>query len=255
MLVGPLVAHHADCAYGQQHGKGLPDVAVEPRRPDLLIDDRLRAPQDGQALARHRPQHPDGQPWPRKGLPPNDLIRQAQFFPEHAHFIFEQLAQRLDQAQFHLRGQPAHVVMGLDRGGGALEADAFDHVGIERALGEEGSAAHFLGFRLEDVDEEAADGLALLLGVGNAGERPQELARGVDMDERDVVGLAEQAHDLVGLALAHEAVVDENAGELLADRLMDEDGGDRRVDAAREAADHPLEAHLLLDPVDHLGLE
>ena len=67
------------------------------------------------------------------------------------------------------------------------------------------------------------------------------------MHERDVVGLAEQPHHLVGLVEAHEAVVDEDAGELLADRLMDQHGGDGGIDAARQPADHPVEAHLLLD--------
>jgi hypothetical protein len=46
------------------------------------------------------------------------------------------------------------------------------------------------------------------------------------MDERDIVGLAEQAHHFLRLACPHQTVIDEDAGELLADRLMDEDGGD-----------------------------
>ena len=72
-----------------------------------------------------------------------------------------------------------------------------------------------------------ADGLALLLRVGDAGELAQKHLAGVDMHERDVVWLAEQPDDLLRLALPHQAVVDEDAGQLLADRLMDQDGGDR----------------------------
>ena len=60
----------------------------------------------------------------------------------------------------------------------------------------------------------------------------------VDVDERDVVVAAEQRHDLLRLVLAHQPVVDEDAGELVADRLVDQHGGDRAVDAAREPADH-----------------
>jgi hypothetical protein len=73
------------------------------------------------------------------------------------------------------------------------------------------------------------------------------------VDEADVVGLAEQLHHLVRLVEAHQAVVDEDAGQLLADRLMDEDGGDGGIDPARQAADDAVEAHLLLDLVDHLS--
>ena len=51
----------------------------------------------------------------------------------------------------------------------------------------------------------------------------------------------------VGLVLAQEAVVDEHAGELVADRLVDERGGDRRIDAARQPEDDVLASHLRAD--------
>ena len=65
--------------------------------------------------------------------------------------------------------------------------------------------------------------------------------------------IAEQGDDLLGLVHAHEAVVDEDAGQLIADRLVDEDRGDRRIDPAAEAADHPLASHLRADFGDHRG--
>jgi hypothetical protein len=39
--------------------------------------------------------------------------------------------------------------------------------------------------------------------------------------------VAEHGHDLLGLAQPQQPVVDEDAGELVADRLVDQDGGDR----------------------------
>ena len=53
--------------------------------------------------------------------------------------------------------------------------------------------------------------------------------------------------DLLGLALAQQAVVDEDAGQLVADRALDQGGGDRRVDAAGQPADRPLVADLAAD--------
>ena len=53
---------------------------------------------------------------------------------------------------------------------------------------------------------------------------------------------------------AHEAGVDEDARELVADGLVHEGGGHRRVDAARQPAQHPLLAHLGPDLL-HLGLD
>ena len=79
---------------------------------------------------------------------------------------------------------------------------------------------------LEDVDEEATDGLALFLGVGDAVELAQKELALVGVDQRDVVVVAEHGHDLLGLAQPQKAVVHEDAGQLVADRLVDQDGGD-----------------------------
>ena len=79
--------------------------------------------------------------------------------------------------------------------------------------------------------------LRFCFGVFDAVEGGEEAVAFVGVDQRDVVVVAEEGDDLLGLALAHQAGVDEDAGELLADRLVDQDGGDRAVDAAGEAAD------------------
>ena len=66
---------------------------------------------------------------------------------------------------------------------------------------------------------------------------------------------AKQTHHFVRFALAHEPVVDEHAGELVADRLVDEHGRDRRIDAARQAADHARLADLRANAGDLLVAE
>ncbi len=50
-------------------------------------------------------------------------------------------------------------------------------------------------------------------------------------------------------------MIDEDAGQLVADRLVDQHRRDRRIDAAREAADHPRLADLRADAGDLLGAE
>ena len=52
--------------------------------------------------------------------------------------------------------------------------------------------------------------------------------------------LAERLDDLLRLVLAQQAVVDEDARELVADRLVHEQRGDGGVDAAGERAEHAL---------------
>ena len=66
---------------------------------------------------------------------------------------------------------------------------------------------------------------------------------------------AEQADDLFGLALAQNAAIDEDAGQLVADRLMDEERGHRRVDPARQTANDLARADLLADLSDLGGAE
>ena len=104
----------------------------------------------------------------------------------------------------------------------ARKRHALDHVGIERALRQEVGAAELRLLLLEDLDEEPPDGLALRLGVGDAGQRVEEQRLGLDVDQWDVVAVAKQRHHLLPLGQPQQAVVDEHAGELLADRLVDQ---------------------------------
>jgi hypothetical protein len=67
------------------------------------------------------------------------------------------------------------------------------------------------------------------------------------MHQREIVVVAEHRDHLSGLVLAHQAVVDEDAGQLVADRLVDQHRGDGGIDAARQPADHPALADLRAD--------
>ena len=113
----------------------------------------------------------------------------------------------------------------------------------------------FLGFRVEHVDEQTPDGLALDFRVGDASELAEELLRGVNVHQRDVVVMPEQIDDGLGLVEPQHAVIDEHAGELVADRFVDQHRGDSRIHAAGEAADHPALADLGADLLDRLLAE
>ena len=74
-------------------------------------------------------------------------------------------------------------------------------------------------------------------GSSTPASRAQEPLAGVDHDQvHPEVALERDAQEL-GLLLAHQAVVDVDAGQPVADGAMDERGGHRRVDAARQGAD------------------
>ena len=103
------------------------------------------------------------------------------------------------------------------------------------------------GLLLEDADELGADRLALGLGLGDAVQLLQEALLGVHGDERHLERVAERAHDLLALVLAHQPVVDEHARQLVADRAVHEQRGDGGVDAAGEPADDLAVADLRAD--------
>ena len=64
--------------------------------------------------------------------------------------------------------------------------------------------------------------------------------------------MPEQVDDGLGFIKPQHAVIDEHAGELVADRFVDQHRGHRGIDAAGEAADHPALAYLGADLFDRL---
>ncbi len=133
--------------------------------------------------------------------------------------------------------------------------DALDNVGIEGALGEKGGAFDFAGLALEELDEQPADRLALGFWVGDPGQRAKEIFSRINVQQGNVVVVAEEVDDLPRLVAAQQAGVDKDAGELFADRLVDQHRGDRGVDPAGETADHPPLADLGADGADRFGAE
>ena len=138
---------------------------------------------------------------------------------------------------------------------------AFDHVGIQRALREEpcptvrrGFGFHLAGGLAEHVDETMADQTSLLLRIIDADEIGQEFLFGVHDSKIDVEVIPEGRLDQGPFLFPKEAVVDEDAGQLITDRPLQKSCHHAAVHAAGEAADHPVVSHLLSDPIA-LGVE
>ena len=132
----------------------------------------------------------------------------------------------------------------------AADAAGFDDVGIQRALGQELGRGG-LGLLLEHFHEEPPDDLALLLRIADVRQGAQKLSGGVHPAHVQVEGGEGFLH-AVHLVLAHQPGVHEDAGELPADGLVEEQGGHARIHAAREAQDHRALADLFLDVLDLL---
>jgi len=119
---------------------------------------------------------------------------------------FEELAEGLDQLESHVLEQAADVVVRLDRRARALEADALDHVRVERALEEPLDLAlvrlgrlQLDGLLLEHVDERVPDDLALLLRVLDAFQAREEEIGRVDDGQVHPEVVVQHGVDLRGL--------------------------------------------------------
>src|SRR6185437_12180971 len=112
--------------------------------------------------------------------------------------------------------------MGFDRGRRPFDRNALDHIGIERPLHEKIDRADLLRLLFKHRNESAPDHLALAFGILHAFERAQKALAGVDHPQAAFEPLLENGLDALFLALAQEPVIDEDAAELAADRLVDE---------------------------------
>ena len=74
--------------------------------------------------------------------------------------------------------------------------------------------------------------LRFCFGIGDACEFAEELFRRINVHQRNVVVMPEQVDDGLGFVEPQHAVIDEDAGELVADRFVDQHRGHRGIDAA-----------------------
>src|SRR5260370_12280089 len=115
VAVAAPVALDADRAdVGEQHHRALPDLAVQAGRGKLGAGDRVRVPDDPDALAGDLADDPDRQAGAGERLAPHDPRRQPELAAYLAHLILEQRAQRLDPPAGQVLPEPAHVVAGPD---------------------------------------------------------------------------------------------------------------------------------------------
>ena len=254
VVVGALVAHNADALHVGQRRKILARVLGGGQLVDLLAPDGVGVLHDGDLLRRDIADDAHGEAGAGERLAGHQILRQAQLAASLADFVLEQVAQRLDNLlEVDIVGQAADVVVALDGGGLAAKA-AFDHVGVDGALGQEVDRADLFGFLLKDADELFANDLALALRFGHTGQLVIEAAAGVHADEVDIkaAALAKDAADVLALVLAQQAVVHEHAGQLLADRLGQHGRADAGIDAAGQRTQNLAAADALTQAADRI---
>ena len=96
----------------------------------------------------------------------------------------------------------------------------------------------------KDLDEFVADDLPFLLRVGDPAKLGKKALGGVDVFQAHLEILAEDALHHFFLAQAEQPVVHENAGQLVANGLVQEGGRDRGIHAPAQTQHHLGVAHL-----------
>ncbi len=119
----------------------------------------------------------------------------------------------------------------------AVRRLGFDHVGIERPLHEIFHAGNLGCFFFEHGDKLVTDDDAFAFRVFDAGKLGQKAFARVNRDHRKMHDVAKRRQYRRRFPFAQQSMIDEDAGELLADRARDQRCGDRRIDPARERAD------------------
>src|SRR5436305_15270475 len=108
-------------------------------------------------------------------MPPDNFLRQSELQAQLSHFVFEKIAERLDQLEAKLVGQTADVVMEFDRGRGAIGGStAFDDVGVQRPLGKKVRSLDSHRFSGETLDEGVPNEPPLFLRIDHAGKCRQK---------------------------------------------------------------------------------
>ena len=179
---------------------------------------------------------PHGQAGAGERVPPDDVVGQAQEFAELADLVLEQVAQRLDQLEAQFRRQAADVVVQLDVGrrAAAWRMAGFDHVGIERALGQELRVSESIcASRLKT----SMNVWPMILRFSCGSVTPAQAGQGTasaasDHAQVDLEMVAEGRLDRLPLVLPQQAVVDEDARQPVADGLVQQ-GAPRRTNPRR----------------------
>ena len=141
-------------------------------------------------------------------------------------------------------------MVALDEGGRPPNRDTLDHIRIQRALCEILTIFERTSGLLEDLDEQVADYLALLLRIGDASERGEEPLAGTHNGYVDAELLPEHGHDLACLAFPQQAVIDEDRDEVIANCSREKHSNDGRVDSATGGAHYFPAADELSAPRD-----
>ncbi len=268
VVVAAAIAHHTHAFHWQKYDKSLAGQLVPALAADgvygaaqLFDEDGVGAAQQIGEFLLYLAQNAHAQARAGEGVAVHHGRGQTEGDAEFAHLVFEEVAQRLQQFEPQLLGQTTHVVVAFDGDGLlALGAAGFDHVRVDGALRQPlgtlaGSTTgdQLGGLGLEHLNKFAPDDLALGLWIAHSGKLAKKLLGRVNPDHLGVQLAHKHVHHQVAFVQAQQAVVDKDAGELIANGAVNQRCRHRRINPAREAQNDILSPDLLADFLHRLG--
>ena len=225
-VVFTAIAHYADGAHRQEHGKRLAHFVVQVSFVQLFDEDSVRTTQQVAVLFLHFAQHAHAEARARERVTVEHIVRQAQFQTDLTHFVFEQLTQRLNQPHLHLFRQAAHVVVRFDdvrftsSGSGR-----FDNVRVDGTLRQPFDVVQLQRFFVEHFHEDAADDFTFRFRIVLAFQRIEEALLAFNVNNVQAKVVAKHVHHLLRFIQTQEAVIHEYAGQVFADGAVQQHRG------------------------------
>ena len=209
------VAHSGDMV-GVKNGHILKGARV----CEGLFDDGSGLSDSFDAFGSNLADYSRGKSGAGEGDAVEDLVGQAERLADLSYAILAKLNERFDDVVAEdLFGVDAelleYVVLAFDAG------DGFIDVGEDSSLKQIFGAAVFDDSAEDVFVEGLRDCFTFLLGVGDAGKGSEEFLLSIDYFDFDAK-FSEQVDDALGFALSHQAVLDENGFEALAEGTMAE---------------------------------
>ncbi|GIX62982.1 disulfide isomerase-related protein [Babesia caballi] len=238
---------------GKEHTGTLGDLVNKAPGLELLEHVAVRLPGNLDVLRDELAKHTGAEAGAGEGVPLEAGLGEPEDLAELPHLLLEEQAHGLNELELEVLGKPSDVVVGLDGQLAPPVEVGLEDVRVDGALEKKAVVvveAELLHGPLELLNVHTADDLALLLGVNDTLELLEEDGRGLADGELDAGDLGlEPVEALLGLLVPHEAGVDHDAVEPLADGLVDNGRAHSAVDTAGETSDDELVAAALLDRV------
>ncbi len=179
------------------------------------------------------------------------VVRQTQFQTYATNFIFEQFTQRFNQTHLHIVWQTANVMVRLDNMRFAgFRSGRLDHIRINGALSQPFRVSQFLRFIIEYFHKHATDGFTFQLRIINAFQCRQEALFRIHLDDVQTEMIAEHFHHLMAFVQTQQTVINEYAGQSLADSSVDQHRHNGRIHTTGQTQNHLVITDLLFDTLN-----